>query len=126
MTVEHIIGDEPLRDGMKLSVRSRQDFTVADAEALLAAARRVYVALHPGSTAQDAQDAVSSAADVMFQLLEMVSAPERLHMWQGYGLSVEGQRSHVVVDEPRPLPAGLLAQCGREDDVFALPPGRDD
>ncbi|MET7421217.1 hypothetical protein [Dactylosporangium sp. NPDC005555] len=47
---------------MRLSVRLRHDFTVTDADRLLAAARRVHREPHPGGTQQDAVRAVTCAA----------------------------------------------------------------
>jgi hypothetical protein len=64
-----VTGDDPLADGMRVAVRLRRDFVIADAGRLLAAGRRAYVRLNPGASEQDAAEAVTCAADVVFALL---------------------------------------------------------
>ncbi|HZN70364.1 MAG TPA: hypothetical protein VFC00_01570 [Micromonosporaceae bacterium] len=58
-----VIGDDPLVNGMSLSIRLRRDFTVTDADRLLATARRVYRELNPGTSAEEACVTVSCASD---------------------------------------------------------------
>jgi hypothetical protein len=57
-------------DGMELSIRLRSDFTVPDAGHLMAAARRMYQELNPGSTTDDAEAMVACAADAFYVLLD--------------------------------------------------------
>lgn len=120
-----IIGGDPLREGMYLSVRLRRDFLVTDAARLLGAARRVYRDLNPGATAQDAAVAVTCAADAVFVIVESAgmlgdAADAGLAAHEADGLRAGGFRAQVVIDEPGPLPAGW--DCLRTGDVFALPP----
>lgn len=61
-----VIGDDPLVNGMSLSIRLRRDFTVVDGDRLLAAARRAYRELNPGTSAEEACEFVSCAADALF------------------------------------------------------------
>jgi hypothetical protein len=56
-------------DGMELSIRLRSDFTVPDAGHPMAAARRMYQVLNPGSTTDDAE-AMACAADAFYVLLD--------------------------------------------------------
>jgi hypothetical protein len=123
-----MIGDEPLVDGMDLSVRLRYDFTVTDAERLLATARRIYQGQYPGTTPDQAAEMVSCAADVLFVLLEHAglfgdAVDERLRAHVTDGLGVGGARAQVVPDEPRPLSPLPRRDCLRTGDPFALPPG---
>ncbi len=125
MDGDAIIGDEPLRDGQRLSVRLRRDFVVTDAARLLDAARRIYRDLNPDATAQDAAAAVTSAADAVFVLAERAgllgdAADARLAAHGPDGIRAGGFRAQVVLDEPDPLPVG--SDCSRSGDVFALPP----
>jgi hypothetical protein len=121
-----IIGDDPLRDGMHVSVRCRRDFVVTDAARLLTAARRVYRDLNPDATAQDADEMVTCAADAIFTLLEGAglfgdAIETRLAAHEGDGLEAGGFRAQAVFDDPEPLRAGW--DCFRMGDVYALPPG---
>ena len=114
---------------MKLSVRLRRDFTVTDAGRLLAAARRMYQELNPGSSADDAEAMVSFAADAFYVILDHAgligdAVDERLIAYRGDGLDVGGWRAEVVADDPWPLSPGLLSNCVGPDDVFALPPDK--
>jgi hypothetical protein len=59
---DDVIGDDPLVNGMSLSVRLRRDFTVTDADRLLTTARRTYRELNPGASAEEAGEMVSCAA----------------------------------------------------------------
>ncbi|MEV0566627.1 hypothetical protein [Dactylosporangium sp. NPDC050588] len=119
-----IDGGDPLRDGMRLSVRLRYDFTVTDAARLLAAARRLHLDLHPEATPEDAAAVVTCAADAIFTVLEHAGVGEpleaRLAGFTTDGLEAGGFRAQAVIDEPDPLPAGW--DCFRTGDVFALPP----
>jgi hypothetical protein len=63
---DHADAGDQLANGLKLSIRLRRDFTVTDAGRLLAAARRMYQGLDPGSTVDDAEAMVSSAADALY------------------------------------------------------------
>jgi hypothetical protein len=120
-----VIGDDPLVDGMSMSVRLRRDFTVADAGRLLAAARRAFVELNPGASAEDARAMVSCAADALFVLLEHAgvlgdAVDGRLAERAADGLAIEGWRAEVVLNEPDPLDPDPGRNCLRGD-VFALP-----
>ena len=111
---------------MSLSVRMRQDFTVIDADRLLAAARRIYRDLNPGTTADEAHAMVSCAADALFVILEHAgilgeAADNRLAGYVGEGLKAGGSRAQVVPNEPGPL-SSPRGDCRRTGDVFALPP----
>jgi hypothetical protein len=119
-----VVGDDPLVDGMAMSVRVRRDFTVTDADRLLATARRIYRELYPGASAADAATMVTCAADALFMVLERAGlignlADDRLAGHESDGLAVAGWRAQVTVNEPNPLPAG--ADCLCTEDVFALP-----
>ena len=61
-----IVGDDPLADGMRISVRMRRDFTITDAVRFLAAARHAYRELHPDADANEASTVVTWAADAVF------------------------------------------------------------
>jgi hypothetical protein len=116
--------------GMRLSVRFRRDFTVTDADGLLAAARRTYCELHSGASAAEANDMVACAADALFVILEQAglfgrTADDRLADHASNGLATGGWRAQVVLDEPHPLAPRQLSDCLRGDDVFVLPPGND-
>jgi hypothetical protein len=122
------VGDQ-LVDGMKLSIRLRRDFTVTDAGCLLAAARRIYQDLNPGSSTADAEAMVSSSADAFYVILDhagLVGAAvdDRLTTYRRDGLEVGGWRAEVVANEPWPLSPGPLSNCVGPDDVFALPPDK--
>lgn len=120
-----VIGNEPPVDGMTISLRYRRDFQVTDAARLLEAARRVYLDLHPGSTAEGARAAVTSAADAVFTILEFDQLlgdriEARLAAREEDGLSLGGWRAELVIDEPWPLSRDPLGNCLRGD-VYALP-----
>jgi hypothetical protein len=51
---DSMIGDDPLANGMALSLRLRRDFTVNDADRFLTAARRIYRELNPDTSAAEA------------------------------------------------------------------------
>jgi hypothetical protein len=115
-----------LFDGMRLSVRLRRDFSVTDADRLLAAARRVYRDLNPGVSAEEACAMVSCAADALFVILEHAgplgeAADNRLAGYVSDGLEAGGWRAQVVPNEPWPLSPPPRQDCLRGD-VFALPP----
>lgn len=119
-----VIGDDPLTDGMNVSVRLRRDFVVTDAARLLATARRVYIELNPTATTHDAETAVANAADAIFTILEsdgLIGDPldARLAAREADGLGTAGWRAQIVANEPEPLRPG--GDCLRGDDVFALP-----
>jgi hypothetical protein len=123
-----VIGDDPLVNGMVLSLRLRRDFTVADADRLLATARRTYRALNPGSSAEEARKTLACAADALFILLEHAgllgdTVDSRLAGYTTDGLTVGGWRAQVVLNEPDPLSPEPRRDCLRGGDVFALPPG---
>jgi hypothetical protein len=124
-----VIGDEPLVDGMSLSIRLRRDFTVTDAARLLAAARRTYVRLHPGSTEEQAAEHVTCAADALFVLLEHAGLlgdelDRQLAAHTTDGLAAGGWRAQVITDEPRPLAPEPRQNC-LLGDPFALPTSDD-
>ncbi|MGN9914459.1 hypothetical protein ACTMTJ_43700 [Phytohabitans sp. LJ34] len=120
-----VIGDEPLVDGMILSVRLRRDFTVTDAGRLLVAARRLYCELNPDVSADEARALVTCAADALFVILEHAgllgdATDDRLAGHAVDGLAVEGWRAEAVINEPFPLSPDLRGNCLRGD-VFAIP-----
>jgi hypothetical protein len=126
MNHDKLIGDEPLADGMHIVVRLRRDFTVTSASRLLAAARPAYVQVNPGTTAEDAATAVTSAADAIFTILEsdglLGRAADRvLAARSGHGLEPGGWRGQVTLNESSRLPAG--ARCAEDGDVSALAAG---
>jgi hypothetical protein len=126
-----VIGDDPLVDGMGLSLRLRRDFTVSDAGRLLATARRTYRQLNPGTSAEEACVMVSCAADALFVLLEHAGllgdvVDSRLAGYTAGGLEVHGWRAQVVLNEPDPLSPRPRGDCLRGGDVFALPPSAAD
>lgn len=126
-----VIGNDPLVDGMVMSVRLRRDFTVTNADRLLASARRMYRELNPGASAEEAQEMVTAAADVMFVILEHAgqlgdAVDDRLAGHTAGGLAIGGWRAQVVLNEARPLRPGPRGDCLRHDDVFALPPADPD
>jgi hypothetical protein len=109
---------------MRIALRLRRDFVVTDAGQLLATARQAHRQLNPGTTEQDAIEAVTSAADAVFMLLEQAgllgsAADTSLAGYESEGLALGGWRAQVTFDDPRPLPSG--PDCFRDDDVFALP-----
>jgi hypothetical protein len=110
---------------MALSLRLRRDFTVTDADHLLAAARRIYRELNPDTSAAEAAGTVSCAADALFVILEHAgllgdAADDRLSGHAADGLAVGGWRAQIV-DEPAPLSPEPRSNC-LHGDVFALPP----
>lgn len=122
-----VVGDDPLTDGMVLSLRLRRDFTVTDADRLLATARRIYRELYPHVSAEDACELVASAADAMFTILEHVglvsdATDDRLADHAENGLAMGGWLAQVVINEPEPLAPGPRSNCFRTGDLFALPP----
>ncbi|HET7015409.1 MAG TPA: hypothetical protein VFI65_15940 [Streptosporangiaceae bacterium] len=121
-----VIGDEPLADGMLISVRVRRDFVVADADRVLRAARRAYVEISPGATDEDAAEFVTSATDAIFALIERAGligqGPDDFLLSAAEGLAIGGQVTQVTVDKDQPLPTGHCSFGGEAEDVFALPP----
>lgn len=120
------IGDDPLVDGMALSLRLRRDFTVTDADRLLLTARRIYRELNPDTSADEANGAVTCAADALFVILEHVGllgdeADDRLSRHTTDELAIGGWRAQIVLGEPAPLSPAPRSDCLRGD-VFALPP----
>jgi hypothetical protein len=119
-----IVGDDPLVDGMRISVRVRRDFTVTDAERLLDAARRAYRELHPDADPNEASSMVTCTADAVFTVLEYAGvvgdiADSRLARRSADGLAPGAWRAQVTIHEPDPLLPGR--DCLRTGDVFALP-----
>jgi hypothetical protein len=115
--------------GLKLSIRLRRDFTVTDAGRLLAAARRMHQGLNPGSTVDDAEVMVSSAADALYVILDHAglagdAVDDRLSKYRRDGPDVGGWRAEVVANDPWPLSPGPLSNCVGPGDAFALPPER--
>ena len=127
---EGVIGNDPLVDGMRLSLRLRRDFTVTDADRLLATARRAYRGLNPGTSADEANEMVTCAADVLFVILEQAgllgdTADDRLGDHASNGLATGGWRAKIVLNEPHPLSPRPRGDCLHGDDVYALPPSGD-
>jgi hypothetical protein len=125
-----MIGDDPLANGMALSIRLRRDFTVTDADRLLAAARRIYRELNPDASADEAAAMATSAADALFVVLEHAgllgdAADSRLADHAADGLAVGGWRAQVVINERHPLSPGPRSNCFLDGDVYALPPHGD-
>jgi hypothetical protein len=122
-----VIGNEPLADGMHIAFRLRQDFTVTNAQRLLAHARAVYIELNPGTTEETAAAMVTCAADAIFTLLERdgvignaIDAALAAHA--DHGLALGGSRAQVTFNEPHRLPPGPRQDCfSGHVDVFALP-----
>jgi hypothetical protein len=126
-----VIGDDPLVDGMALSLRLRRDCTVTDASRLLATARRLRLELNQDSSADDAAEMVTGAADALFVLLEHAGvlgavADGRLAGHAANGLAVEGHIAQVVFNEPCPLSPHPRGNGLRGDDLFALPSNDND
>jgi hypothetical protein len=93
--VGQLVGNAPLVDGRVISVRLRRDFTITNADRLLAAARRMYLELHPGASAEDAAAMVSCSADALFVILERAGllgdvVDGRLAEHESEGLAVGG------------------------------------
>jgi hypothetical protein len=119
-----VTGDEPLVDGMVLSVRLRHDFTVTDADRLLATARRLYRELNPDAGAEEAAEMVTCAADALFTVLEHAgmlgdALDERLAAADG--LARGGYVAQAVINQPDPLSPHPRGNCLRTGDLFALP-----
>lgn len=124
MDHDNIAGNEPLVDGMHVVVRLRRDFTVTDAAQLLAAARTAYIRDNPGTGPQDAEAAVTSAADAVFTILGSrgllgPAADQALADGARDGLRPGGWRAQVTLNEAYRLPSGWA--CFEDGDVFALP-----
>jgi hypothetical protein len=120
-----VVGDDPLVDGMRITLRLRRDFTVTDAQTLLAAAKRAYRELDPDATEERAAQMVTCAADAIYTLLERAgilggAVDEVLAGYAPEGLDIGGQAAEVTFDEPFPLPLGRC-RFGADRDVFALP-----
>jgi hypothetical protein len=112
-------GDDPLVNGMSLSVGLRRDFTVIDAYRLLATTRRTHRELNSGPSAKEACQVVFCAADALFVILEHAgllgdAVDSRLAGYTPSGLSVGGWPAQVVLNKPYPLsprpPRRLLAR----------------
>ena len=129
--VDGVIGGDPLVNGMQLSMRLRRDFTVTDADRLLATARRAYRELNPGTGAAEANEMVTCAADALFVILEQAgllgdTVDDRLAGHASDGLTTGGWRAQIVLNEPHPLSPRPRVDCLRGDDVFVIAPGNDD
>ncbi|MDR2984537.1 MAG: hypothetical protein LBV34_06820 [Nocardiopsaceae bacterium] len=119
-----VIGNESPADGMHIAVRLRRDFTITDAERLLALARAAYIELNPGTTEHEAAEIVTSAADAIFTILEQDGLLGRaidsaLASHAEHGLRLGGWRAQVTIGEKLQLPPG--PDCFDRGDVFALP-----
>ena len=115
---------------MRVSKRLRRDFTVTDADRLLATARRTYRELNPDASAEEAREMVSCAADALFVIVNYAgllgeAVDSRLAGYTASGLAVGGWRAQVVLDGPDPLSPRPRGNCLRGGDVFALPPNDD-
>ncbi len=118
-----VIGDEPLVDGMFISVRMRQDFRVIDADRLLATARQAFLELHAEASPEDAARYVYCATDAIHTILERAGVMGAgLGEYAPDGLETRAELWRVTPDEPEPLPERPL-RCGfgLAEDVFALP-----
>jgi hypothetical protein len=120
-----IHGDEPLVDGMTISLRYRRDFVVTDAARLLAEAHRLHRELQSDATQADAEAMVTCAADAIYTILEHAgligdAADARLATHGEAGLELAGWRSEITLNDPEPLRPDY--DCLRPGDVFALPP----
>jgi hypothetical protein len=121
-----VSGDEPLADGMLISVRVRRDFVVADAERFLRTARHAYIEITPGATEEEAAEMVTCAADAIFALIEragIIGQELDGFLESADGLTIGGQAAQVTMDTDQPLPTGRCWFGMDVDDVFALPPG---
>ncbi|QIS08593.1 hypothetical protein [Nocardia arthritidis] len=122
-----MIGDEPLADGMEISLRYRLDLRVTDARRLLAAARRAYLELNPDATAAEAQGEVRCAAEAIGEILAHAGlfgdgeVHRRLESRVDDGVEVGGWAARICVDEPYPLSPSPLGNCLRGDEIFEVP-----
>lgn len=114
------------REGMVVTVLTREDVVVMDPDRLLAAGRRAYQADDPDATEDEVMAAVVDVADAVFALLDRygsaasehpdvaagATARRRMHGGTGYlpgdhvhdrtdGLSPAGTLRMIVLDEPR-------------------------
>jgi hypothetical protein len=120
-----VTGNDPLVNGMNISVRMRLDFVVTDAERFLAAARRAYRAVYPDTDDEQAAQAVTCAADAIFTVLEHArvlpaSPDEQLATYDLDGLERGGWRAQAIFNDPWPLHKGGCG-FGAAPDPFALP-----
>lgn len=116
----NVIGNDPLVDGLRISVRFRRDFLVTNAADVLAAGRRAFLDLNPAASEEDAEQHVTGAADAVFALLHRDGLTSEQ---DAIGLAARGCREEVTFNDPRPLPHP--PNCFEGDtDFFALPPGR--
>jgi hypothetical protein len=111
-------------------MRLRRDFTVTDADRLVATARRIYRELNPGTSADEANEMVTCAADALFVILEQAgllgdAVDDRLGRHASNGLATGGWRAQIVLNEPHPLSPLPRGDCLRGDDVFAIPSSDD-
>jgi hypothetical protein len=109
-------------------VRLRRDFTVTDADRLLATARRAHRKVNPDPSADEASAMVTSTAHALFVILEHAgllgdATDRRLADRAVDGLTGGGWSAQVVTIEPYPLAPGPRNNCLRVD-VFALPADR--
>ncbi len=108
--------EEDPQDGSPLSVISRWDLTLIDAQALLRAGRQAHQRLNPDENDEDAEVAVPDPAQALYALLHEAGEP-----WFDLpGVDVAyGARVFIEPDDPVPTPA--------DDDFDApivQPPGR--
>jgi hypothetical protein len=117
---DNVIDNDPLIDGMRISVRFRRDFLVIDAAKVLAAGRRAFLDLNPTASEEDAEEHVTCAADAVFALLDRDGITSEQ---DAIGLAGRGYREQLTFDDPHPLPHP--PSCFEGDaDFFALPPSR--
>jgi hypothetical protein len=105
---------------MRVSKRLRRDFTVTDADRLLATARRTYRELNPDASAEEAREMAVNYAGLLGEAVD-----SRLAGYTVNGLAIGGWRAPVVLDGPDPLSPCARGNCLRGGDVFALPPNDD-
>jgi hypothetical protein len=114
----HLIGADPLVDGMRITLRLRRDFTVTDAAAVLAAGRRAYHDLNPDLDPQTVDEHVTCAADAVYALLDRDGV---MSDHSTVGLASRGFREQLTFNDPLPLPNPPICFDGSID-YFALPP----
>ena len=109
-------GQEDLTDGEPLTVVSRWDLRLVDADALMGAGREAHKRLYPGETDADATVAVPTPGQALYAILHEHGEP-----WYDMpGIEVaRGVRSYVKPSEP----ATPLSDEDDEFEAIIQPPG---